>query len=212
MHCSVVLGALKQAAPGDVVRTILAAVDRHNQPPDLRRHLTGIIADITDYRDGKTAWNDFCVSTLLHGPPCCGKTSIAQTMAVTARLHFVSASFSKYQSAGNLSDFLKALEDRVSDAIQRTPSLIFMDELDSYRSRSDDHGRNDTYMQLVINALQQILSRLNNTPGVLVMAATNYPDHIDPAIVRAGRFGTHVFGGPPNRVGVEGILRKRFGQ
>ncbi|WP_299923812.1 AAA family ATPase [uncultured Pelagimonas sp.] len=220
---SLVLGALRQKAPGAAVHTIMTAVEKHTRefdgqsleglhlPPELRCHLGGILTDIADYQDGKTGWSDVSVSTLLHGPPGCGKTSIAQALAVSARLHFVSASFSDCQSAGNLSDFLKALEDRVSEAIAHAPSLIFMDELDSYMSRTENHGHNNSYMQLVVNALLQVLSRLNNTPGVLVVAATNHANMIDAAILRAGRFDHHVYVGPPSPAGVAEILRKRLG-
>ena len=179
--------------------------------PDLRRALDGLLMDLDDHRAGRVSWQDVPSSLLLHGPPGCGKTSVAHALAGSAGLSLVSATYGECQAAGTLQYYLQTMESRVERAIAGAPSLFFVDELDSFPRRDRDHGRNDSYVTAVVNHLLDVPSRLSRMPGIVVMGATNYRDRVDPAIVRAGRFDTHVHVGPPDRAGVAAILRRTLG-
>lgn len=220
---AVVIGAMRLPDPGSAVRIILEAIQRLNGPkqPDatlddlhlaekIDAHFRGIVADIELWKRGDLAWEDVSCSTLLYGPPGNGKTSLALALAGSAGLHYVSGSYAEAQAAGSLSYYLKAMERRAADAINNTPSLFFIDELDSLPDRAVDHAHNDSYMTSVVNHALELFTRLHRTPGVVLLAATNHPSTVDPALIRAGRLDTHLYVGPPDRAGIEEILRKRL--
>ena len=221
---AVVVGALRQSQTGAAVATILRAAQRLERSPSsgpvlddlhlsegLRGHLDGVMADIDDWRAGRVDWSEISTSALLYGPPGNGKTSMAKALANTAGLNLVIASFAESASAGPLSDYLKSMNAKVTEAILHPPSLFFIDEIDTYTARSGNGDHNDTYMMLVVNHLLEVLSRLDQSPGVIVMGATNHPSHVDPAIRRAGRLDTHLHIGSPDRSGIEHILRVQLG-
>lgn len=104
------------------------------------------------------------------------------------------------------------MSDLVADAIASTPSVVFFDELDSFGSRdAPSNGHNSRYMTAIINDLLQQLTRLNQAEGVIVIAATNNPQHVDPAIVRSGRFDLKLPVGHPNKKGITQILTSHLG-
>ncbi|PRY82923.1 peptidase M41-like protein [Donghicola tyrosinivorans] len=218
-----IIGALRLETAGSMVRTILNAARRLKGPekPDLtledlhlsdelEGHLRGIVADLNGWRAGAVAWDDVSCSTLLYGPPGCGKTSVAQALAGSAGLRFVSATYAEAQAAGSLSDYFAAMERRAREAIAHAPSLFFVDEIDSLPDRSAQGGHNESYVTAVVNHALELFTRLHRTPGVVVMAASNHISKIDPALIRAGRLDTHFYVGLPDRAGIETILRKRL--
>jgi cell division protease FtsH len=99
----------------------------------------------------------------------------------------------------------------VNDAIDTAPCVIFFDELDSYGKRGGA-SKHRSNMVSVINDLLQQLTRLNAAEGVIVLAATNYPENIDPAIRRSGRFDLKIPIGHPDKTGVRDILSKYVGK
>ncbi|MEY8880336.1 AAA family ATPase [Donghicola sp. XS_ASV15] len=223
LPAAIVIAALRLADPGRTVRVILDAIDRLNAPArhgmsledlhltkEIAAHFRGIVADIEQWREGKLAWEDVSCSTLLYGPPGNGKTSLALALAGSAGLHYVSGSYAEAQAAGSLSHYLGAMEKRAAEAIGNAPSLFFVDELDSLPDRARNHAHNDAYMTSVVNHALELFTRLHRTPGVVLLAASNHVSNIDPALIRAGRLDTHVYVGPPDRAGIEAILRKRL--
>ncbi|MBM2578171.1 AAA family ATPase [Jannaschia sp. Os4] len=175
-------------------------------PPRVRNALDGLAADLRAWKAGRLAWTNVSPSLLFAGPPGTGKTLAAACIAGSADATFVSTSFADCQRYGHMGDYLAAMSDRVEEAIARTPSVFFLDELDSFGTR-DPRARNGRYMAAVVNGLLEQLSRLHATPGVAVIGATNHPDRVDPAIVRAGRFDRHLPLDLPDRAGIEAILR-----
>ncbi len=135
----------------------------------------------------------------------------AAALAGSADVHLVSTSYGACQAAGHLGDYLKAMTARVDEAIERTPSVFFLDEIDSFPRRDEGDRYNSRYSSLVVNALLTDLSRLAEAPGVIVIAATNHPGRVDPAIVRSGRFDRHLQLGLPDRAGVTAILEGHLG-
>lgn len=145
------------------------------------------------------------------GPLGNGKTMFAAALAGSAEAHIVATSYADCQKAGHLGDYLRAMSEYVDEAIARAPSVFFIDELDSYARRTGGIERGDRYMSSVVNDLLEQLTRLNDCPGVLIVAATNFPGQVDPAITRAGRFDLHLEVGPPDRAGIDSILRAHLG-
>lgn len=179
--------------------------------PEVCGKLSAIIADLKDWQVGKVAWSDVSASALFYGPPGSGKTMLAEAMAGSAGLHFVTTSYTDLQAAGHLGDYLKAMSEVVKEAISNAPSVIFFDELDSFGSRIAPGGTYNRYMTSVINDMLQQLTRLNAAEGVIVLAATNFVENIDPAILRSGRFDAKIAVPHPDKTGVRDILAHHVG-
>jgi transitional endoplasmic reticulum ATPase len=126
---------------------------------------------------------------LLHGPPGVGKTFVARATAGEFGLNFLHVStgdlVSKYvgESARNLRAVF-------AEAARAVPCVLFFDEFDSIAERRED-GVNDESKRVVAQLLQS-LEEWRPVRDLVVMAATNHLDRLDPAVVRAGRFDRHV--------------------
>jgi len=174
--------------------------------------LTEMIADLADWKAGKVPWSEVSASALFYGPPGTGKTMLAEAMAGSAEAHLVATSYTDLQAAGHLGDYLKATAEVVKEAIKNAPSVIFFDELDSFGSRSASSGGSySRYTASVINDMLQQLTRLNAAEGVIVLAATNFIENIDPAIIRSGRFDAKIAVPHPDKQGVRDILAHHIG-
>lgn len=145
---------------------------------------------------------------LLVGPPGTGKTLLARAVAGEAGVPFFSISGSEFVEM-----FVGVGAARVRDLFEQArgtaPAIIFIDELDALgraRSASTMHGSNDEREQ----TLNQLLSELDGFDpgeGVVLLAATNRPEILDPALLRAGRFDRQVLVDRPDRAGRVQILR-----
>jgi cell division protease FtsH len=214
--------ALSDASPLRAARSLAAFYDALPRPtgptlddlcgqPRVHALLGGLVDDLDAWRTGTLPWGEMASSALLCGPPGTGKTLAAGALAGSAGAHLVATSYADCQRAGHLGDYLAAMADRVEEAIANVPSIFFIDEIDSFATRDGSSGTNSRYMNSVVNGLLEHLSRLHATPGVLVIAATNHPSRIDPAITRAGRFDRHVHLTHPDRAGIDAILRGHLG-
>jgi cell division protease FtsH len=145
---------------------------------------------------------------LLSGAPGTGKTLLARAVAGEAGVPFFSMSASEFVEmiVGVGASRVRDLFDQAKKA---APSIVFVDEIDAIgRSRSSGvfSGSNDEREQ----TLNQILTEMDGfdaNTGVIVLAATNRPDVLDPALLRAGRFDRRVTVNPPDKGGREHILR-----
>jgi cell division protease FtsH len=135
---------------------------------------------------------------LLSGPPGNGKTMLAKGLAGEAGVKFIAA------SAANFIEIFvgtgpKKIKELFNEARLNAPCVIFLDEFDSMGSRARgglDGGNSER--QNTINQLLSELDGMKENHGILVLAATNYADNIDPAILRPGRFDREVVVSSPN--------------
>src|SRR5574344_1979228 len=143
---------------------------------------------------------------LLVGPPGTGKTLLARAVAGEAGVPF-------YRISG--SDFVEMfvgvgasrVRDLFKQAREKAPCIIFIDELDAIgKSRMNNLGGNDEREQ-TLNQLLVEMDGFDNEKGLIVLAATNRPDILDPALLRPGRFDRQVVVDRPDVKGREAILR-----
>lgn len=145
---------------------------------------------------------------LLVGPPGTGKTLLARAVAGESNRPFFSLSASEFVEA-IVGVGAARVRDLFAQAKAAAPSIIFIDELDAIgrsRASSATFGANDEREQ----TLNQILTEMDGfTPNqnVVVLAATNRPEVLDPALLRPGRFDRRVTVSPPDRAGREAILK-----
>ena len=148
--------------------------------------------DLDDYRAGNLPWGDLDRGILVSGPTGTGKTTFAQALARSCKVPIHIHSLARWQAAGHLNDLLKAMRRAFGDAMADAPSILFIDEIDSFGDRESFEGQNEQYSREVINALLECLDGVDGREGVVVVGATNLPDKIDKAILRPGRLGKHV--------------------
>ncbi|HLB77742.1 MAG TPA: ATP-dependent zinc metalloprotease FtsH, partial [Candidatus Dormibacteraeota bacterium] len=145
---------------------------------------------------------------LLVGPPGTGKTLLARAVAGESNRPFFSLSASEFVEA-IVGVGASRVRDLFAQAKAASPSIIFIDELDAIgrsRAAGTGFGGNDEREQ----TLNQILTEMDGftqNQNVVVLAATNRPEVLDPALLRPGRFDRRVAVAPPDRAGREAILR-----
>lgn len=167
-------------------------------------------ADVEGWQAGALSWAEVTSSFLLFGPPGCGKTLLPTAFANSAGLPLISTSYSDCQMHGHQGDMLKALDAAVSEAITLAPAVFFIDEIDAFYARDGDAQGNRYILGVVTGLLTQI-DRLNATEGLILLSATNYPDLIDQAIVRAGRFDRHIAIKPLDLTAITAFLSAKLG-
>ncbi len=143
---------------------------------------------------------------LLVGPPGTGKTLLARAVAGEASVPFLSVS-----GSGFVEMFVgvgaSRVRDLFTDARNRAPAIIFIDEIDAIGSRRTTNtvGGNDEREQ-TLNQLLAEMDGFEQSPGVVIIAATNRPDNLDVALLRPGRFDRQVVVGLPTQSDRTAIL------
>ena len=146
---------------------------------------------------------------LLYGPPGTGKTMIAQAVANESCANFISVRGHQMLSKW-MGESEKAIREIFRKARQVSPAIIFFDELDSIAPmRGTDEGSH--VMERVVNQLLSELDGLEALKDVVVIAATNRPDILDPALLRSGRFDRMLLVGPTDKLGRHEILKIHAG-
>lgn len=141
---------------------------------------------------------------LLYGPPGCGKTHIARATAGEVNANFLSVGINDVLDMW-IGNSEKNLHNIFEVARKNSPCVLFIDEVDALgANRSEMRGASGR------NVINQFLSELDgvetNNEGVLILAATNSPWHMDPAFKRPGRFDRMIFVSPPDEPARSSIL------
>ncbi len=144
---------------------------------------------------------------LLIGPPGTGKTLMARAVSGEANVAFFSLSASEFVEM-----FVGVGASRVRDLFKKAkeagPSIVFIDEIDAVgRQRGAGLGGGNDEREQTLNQLLAEMDGFDRTESVIVMAATNRPDVLDPALLRPGRFDRQVTVGSPDRNGRLAILK-----
>ncbi len=144
---------------------------------------------------------------LLVGPPGTGKTLLARAVAGEAGVHFLSISGSDfvelYVGVG-----ASRVRDLFDQAKKESPAIVFIDEIDAVgRQRGAGLGGGHDEREQTLNQLLVEMDGFSANEGVIVLAATNRVDILDPALLRPGRFDRQVYVGHPDIKGREAVLR-----
>jgi cell division protease FtsH len=144
---------------------------------------------------------------LLYGPPGTGKTLLARAVAGEAGVPFYSISGSDFVEM-----FVGVGASRVRDLFEQAksnaPAIIFVDEIDAVgRHRGAGMGGGHDEREQTLNQLLVEMDGFDVKGGVILIAATNRPDILDPALLRPGRFDRQIAVGPPDVIGREAVLK-----
>lgn len=158
-----------------------------------------IRVDVIDALNEKERYAEYGLTIpngmLLYGPPGCGKTFFAERMAEEIGFNFYQIKPSDIQSK-----WVNASQENInklfSEAKEHAPSIIFIDELDALVPNRDNNSVN----HMNTSAVNEFLAQMNNCgeDGVFIIGATNRPNAIDPAMLRAGRLDKMIYLPPPD--------------
>jgi hypothetical protein len=149
--------------------------------------------DLASYKAGLLPWSDVDAGAIISGPPGTGKTRFAELLAQACAVPIVATSAAaRWQAQGALNDFLAAMKADFDKAASKAPSLLFIDEIDTFSDRGNYKGQHLDYHRQTVNGLLEQLDGFQRRTGVVVIAATNFPEHLDAALRRPGRLGRHL--------------------
>ena len=168
------------------------------------------LAEIVDYLHNPKKYSDVGASmpkgVLLVGPPGTGKTMLAKAVAGEANVPFFSLSGSEFVEMF-VGMGASKVRDLFSQAKEKAPCIVFIDEIDAIGKKRDGQmGGNDEREQ-TLNQLLTEMDGFGGNNGVIILAATNRPESLDPALTRPGRFDRRVPVELPDLAGREAILK-----
>jgi len=189
-------------AEGDIVTRFsdVAGVD------EAKEELVEVVDFLKSPQKYKEIGGKIPKGVLLVGPPGTGKTLLARAVAGEARV-----SFFRMSGADFVEMFVGVGAARVRDlfkqARNKAPCIIFIDELDAIgKSRINNIAGGNDEREQTLNQLLVEMDGFDNTSGLIILAATNRPDVLDPALLRPGRFDRQVLVDKPDLKGREAIL------
>ena len=168
------------------------------------------LAEIVDYLHNPKKYTDVGASmpkgVLLVGPPGTGKTMLAKAVAGEAGVPFFSISGSEFvemfvgMGASKVRDLFK-------QAKEKAPCIVFIDEIDAIGKKRDGQMTSNDEREQTLNQLLTEMDGFEGNNGVIILAATNRPESLDPALTRPGRFDRRVPVELPDLAGREAILK-----
>ncbi|NLL10498.1 MAG: AAA family ATPase, partial [Methanomicrobiales archaeon] len=142
---------------------------------------------------------------LLFGPPGTGKTLLAKAVAAKSRMNFISVKGPELLSKW-VGESEKQVREAFRKARQSAPSIIFFDEIDALVQKRGQERGGTRAGESVLSQILTEMDGVEDLSGVVVIAATNRPDLLDPALLRPGRLEKHIYIRPPDQKGRRAIL------
>ncbi|NCA74387.1 MAG: AAA family ATPase [Gammaproteobacteria bacterium] len=142
---------------------------------------------------------------LLYGPPGTGKTMLAKAVATESEANFISVKGPEFLNKW-VGESEKAVRETFRKARQASPCVVFMDEIDSIAPNRGAGSSDSNVTERVVSQLLTEMDGLESLNNVVVVAATNRPDMIDPALLRPGRFDKSMLVAPPDEESREAIF------
>lgn len=154
--------------------------------------ITGVIQPLKHLKTYKTLGLNPSIGVLMFGPPGCSKTMIVKALATESRLNFFSIKgpelLNKYVGESE-----KAVREIFRKARQASPAIVFFDEIDVLAPERRASGSEDTVVGRILTQLLTEIDGIENLEGVTIVAATNFPEKIDKALLRPGRLGSIIY-------------------
>ncbi|HVM35582.1 MAG TPA: AAA family ATPase [Actinomycetota bacterium] len=167
------------------------------------------LAEVRDYLDDPDRFVSLGARTprgyLLVGPPGCGKTLLARAVATESNSAFFSVAASEFTEVF-VGEGAGRVRDLFAQARAVAPAIIFIDEIDAIGAERQVSLSGHRETEQTLNQILIELDGFGNRTGVIVMAASNRPEILDPALVRPGRFDRTITLGLPDRAGRRAIL------
>ena len=168
------------------------------------------LSEVVDYLHNPNKYKEIGASMpkgiLLVGPPGTGKTMLAKAVAGEANVPFFSMSGSEF-----IEMFVGMGASKVRDlfrqAKEKAPCIVFIDEIDAIGKKRDNQLSTNDEREQTLNQLLTEMDGFEGNNGVIILAATNRPESLDPALTRPGRFDRRVPVELPDLAGREAILR-----
>ncbi|MBQ3597897.1 MAG: ATP-dependent zinc metalloprotease FtsH [Clostridia bacterium] len=168
------------------------------------------LKEVVDYLDNPEKYTAIGASmpkgVLLVGPPGTGKTMIAKAVAGEANVPFFSMSGSEFVEMF-VGMGASKVRDLFGQAKEKAPCIIFIDEIDAIGQRRDGRPGSNDEREQTLNQLLTEMDGFEGNTGVIILAATNRPETLDPALTRPGRFDRRVPVELPDLKGREAILK-----
>ena len=168
------------------------------------------LSEIVDYLHNPKKYSDVGASMpkgiLLVGPPGTGKTMLAKAVAGEANVPFFSMSGSEFVEMF-VGMGASKVRDLFSQAKEKAPCIVFIDEIDAIGKKRDGQFSSNDEREQTLNQLLTEMDGFQENIGVIILAATNRPETLDPALTRPGRFDRRVPVELPDLAGREAILK-----
>ena len=168
------------------------------------------LSEIVEYLHNPKKYSDVGASmpkgVLLVGPPGTGKTMLAKAVAGEANVPFFSMSGSEFVEMF-VGMGASKVRDLFSQAKEKAPCIVFIDEIDAIGKKRDGQFSSNDEREQTLNQLLTEMDGFQENIGVIILAATNRPETLDPALTRPGRFDRRVPVELPDLAGREAILK-----